>query len=179
MKKITSIGLITFTLATAASAAPNPNMLVGYDFNDESNAFTTAATFSHTNVIASAFGVAPSGGLNVIDGNIGGSGALDAEDYDFGTNNANNFGGPKDVFGASLTGDLANAITNNDYMTFTVTPDGLGAGESFDLTSFTFLSYAGKNTSRAPNEWALFSSVDGFAAAGDAIVTRSTPTTTT
>ena len=58
----------------------------------------------------------------------------------FGTANNRNFGGLKDVFGFSSS-TLANAITANDYMTFSVTPEN---GESFDLESFTFRGYYGQ-----------------------------------
>ena len=179
MKKTALIGLITLSIGGVAQAETNPNMLVGYDFDTGSNVFTTAATFSDANIIASPFGVG--GGLFVNDANYAGSGTVDAEGFDFGTGNANNWGGLKDTVGASSTGDLANAITADDYLTFTVTPDGLAVGESFDFASVTFLSYAGSggSGSRAPDEWALFSSIDGFSAAENAIATGSTPTTKT
>jgi len=155
MKKII-IGM-NIALATAASAAVNPEMLVGYDFDDGTNAATLnpLASSIHSDVSASAFGTGV--GLSAPAATQTGSGSQDAQNYDFGTANNHNFGHFRDEFGANSS-TLANAITANDYMTFTLTLD---SGKSFDLTSFTFLSYAGSGGSgtRSSNEWALYSDV--------------------
>lgn len=160
--------IATFTaLATAASlsTAHGSIVLAGYDFDTGANVGTRAPTVTATNISASDFGV----GAGLIDvlATQAGSGANDAEGNPFGTANNRNFGGKKDEFGFS-TGNLAAAITANDYMTFSVTPEN---GESFDLESFTFLGYRGSNGTRAAQNWSLFSSVGGFATSTDNIGT--------
>lgn len=158
MKKITSIGLITLSMAGVASAAPNPNMLVGYDFDTGADVYTAAATYTASNIAASTF--TTGSGLNDVAATQTGSTALDAEGYDFGTANDHNFGGLSSVFDFGTGGDnpstLADAITWGDYMTFNVTLTG-----DFDLTSFTYRSFMGANASRRANEYALFSDVTG------------------
>lgn len=59
---------------------------------------------------------------------------------------------------------LSSAITNNVYISFTITPD---VGTTFSLENISFL--AGKSANSSQREWGLFSEPTGFTAAGDAI----------
>ena len=70
--------------------------------------------------------------------------------------------------GASAT--LANAITVNDYLEFSITVE---AGKTVELSTLDFVVY-GNHTSKAADEWALFTSYDAFTStpgASDAIAT--------
>lgn len=135
-------------------------ILTGYDFDDGTNNATTAATFTDVDITASNFGVGA--GLIPVLATQSGSGANDAQGNPFGTANNHNFGGTENVFGFDGSASLANALTDDNYLTFSVTPQN---GTSFDLTSVTFRHYIGSNIVRSANSWALFSSVDGFAQA--------------
>ena len=72
-------------------------------------------------------------------------------------------GGRFNALGFSLL--LADSLANNDYFTFTVEAS---SGFQFSLDTLTFDVQA---SATGPQSWALFSSVAGFAAAGDAIAT--------
>ena len=182
MKTSTIASTIAAGVCLLLMEGAQASLIVGYDFDtglpatgnpNNAGTFTTAATSTHVDISATDFGVGI--GLNVNDGRIAGSGDKDAEGNSFGTANKRNFGGAKDVFGSSgsFSSTLATAITKNEYMTFSVTPQN---GASFDLTSFTFISYAasGGGGARAADEWALFSSVGGLTT--NAIATGQTPT---
>lgn len=158
MKNTTKTIIIATLIALAIAArGAQADLVVGYDFDTGANVATRVATSTHSDISATDFGV----GAGLIDvlATQSGSGNLDAEGNVFGTANDRNFGGTKNEFGFS-SNTLATAITANDYMTFSVTPEN---SESFDLESFTFRSYIGRNTIRAANSWSLFSSVGGFA----------------
>lgn len=70
--------------------------------------------------------------------------------------NGNRFGGS--TWGTSNPSTLAEAITNNDYIQFTVTPN---AGYSFTATSLVFIW---DRSGTGPSSVALRSSADGYAA---------------
>jgi hypothetical protein len=79
--------------------------------------------------------------------------------------------------GPSLTVTEANAISNDDYFSFTITPT-LDAGESLNFTTFTF-DVAGRN-SNSNSMYVLRSSVDSYAATvgiTGTVVLASAPTT--
>uniref|UniRef100_UPI003564EE24 hypothetical protein n=1 Tax=Pontiella sp. TaxID=2837462 RepID=UPI003564EE24 len=83
------------------------------------------------------------------------------EGYLFGTANPFSYGGARDSFGFTDMNNADNlglAITNHDYLVFTITPD---SGYQLDLTSFSFRALA-KTVNHAAERWALFSSIDGF-----------------
>lgn len=61
-------------------------------------------------------------------------------------------------------GSLASALTANNYYTFTLEAS---ATYSFSVSSIDFNF---SSSSDGPQSWALFSSVDGFAAIGDALI---------
>jgi C1A family cysteine protease len=136
-------------------------VIAGYDFDDGTSNATWVATVTADFVTASEYGV----GAGLIDliSNNGNclAEAIDAEGNWFGTANPLSYGGGRDDFGftdMNNADNLALAIANNDYMTFTVTPD---SGVQMDLTRFTFRTFA-KTMDNAAERWALFSSVDGF-----------------
>ena len=148
----TGTSTITFTVT---------EILAGYDFDNGTGNPTTEATVQSTNVIASSYGVG-AGLISRVD-NSGNSLAevSDAEGYDFGTANPFTFGGSRDTFGytdMNNGNNLALAITNNDYMTFTVSPTD---GHKLDLSHLTFRTLVNQLNNSA-ERWALFSSVDGF-----------------
>lgn len=135
--------------------------MAGYDFDDGTGVATTDVTVKDINVTASVYGVGA--GLNSLLDSSGNSlaGFLDAEGNSFGTNNQLSFGGARNNFGFRDMGNQNNLLlgfNQNDYMTFTVTPDG---GNEMDLSSFTFRTRA-NNANHSAERWALFSSVDGF-----------------
>jgi hypothetical protein len=148
---------ISITVANAAT-----DVIAGYDFDDGTGTATTAVTVEDALVTASSFGV----GAGLIDlinqdnGNCNFS-YLDAETNLFGTANGFDYGGAQTTFGFPDMNDADNmalAISNNDYMTFTVTPD---SGYELDLSKFTFRTRV-NSVQHSAERWALFSSVDGF-----------------
>ncbi len=160
-------GLTNSAAATVSITVANEavNIIAGYDFDDGTGSATTAVTVKDALVTASDYGVG-AGLLSVVD-NGGNSLAefADAEGNLFGTANPFSFGGAQSVFGfTDMSGDnnLTLAIDNNDYMTFTVTPD---EGYELDLARFTFRTRVNQYDDNAAERWALFSSVDGFEAA--------------
>jgi len=165
MKKII-IGMILLGLAGMASA----ELLAGYDFG--SDTFSTAVTSNHVDITATDYtGAGTTPGLISRSPNWS-TGNLDAEGNVFGNANPKSFGGKGHEFGykegaVTYADTLANSIANNMYMTFSVTPENDAV---FDLTSFTFLAFRGRTASRSADQWALYSSVDGFLEA-DAVAT--------
>ncbi|MGE9270452.1 MAG: glycosyl hydrolase [Verrucomicrobiales bacterium] len=168
------VGIDSFTFtATDGQTTSDPGTLTvrsgvatdvvtGYDFDDGTGTETRAATVVDVSVTASNFGV----GIGLEDVVAADSAALtealDAEGSLFGTTNGLSFGGGQAAFGFSdMNGadSLTTAITNDDYMTFTITPN---AGREMDLTRFTFRART-NSTDNGANRWALFSSVSGFA----------------
>lgn len=152
--------------------SPTAGVLAGYDFDDGDGNATTAVTVKQANIIASDYTTGT--GLNDFISNNA-NGLAEATDVDgnvLGTANPISFGGAQSDFGFTEMGnedDLDLAITNNDYMTFTVSPNG---GYGLDLDSLTFRTRANQANNSA-DRWALFSSVDGFAS-GDQIATGQT-----
>ncbi|VGO13216.1 hypothetical protein PDESU_01770 [Pontiella desulfatans] len=138
-------------------------VIAGYDFDDGTGTATTNVTVQDANVTASGFGVG-TGIVSVVNVDNGNSyySELDAEYNLFGTANGFEFGGASSALGYTLMNNADNlplAITNADYMVFTVTPTN---GYAMDLISFTFRSRVNQLASSA-ERWALFSSVGGFA----------------
>jgi hypothetical protein len=136
------------------------DVLVGYDFDDGTGVGSQAANISASNLIATDYATGAGLVSNVyttfapIDG-------LDAEGNAFGTVNSFSFGGPQSNFGFVDMNDsdnLASAISANDYMTFSVTPN---LAHQLNLVSLSFRTYA-KELNNAAERWALFSSVNGF-----------------
>jgi hypothetical protein len=159
------------------SLIQTPNVIAGYDFDDGTGTATREVTEKEANVTVSDFGVGE-GLIDVID-NTGNSLAelFDAEGYTFGTANPLSYGGGRAPFGFTDMNNADNlglAVTNNDYMVFTVTPTN---GYAMDLTGFTFRSFA-KTVDHAAERWALFSSIDGFEYGSQIAVGRTTEAST-
>ncbi|WP_372846129.1 hypothetical protein [Pontiella sp.] len=148
-------------------------VIAGYDFDDGTGTATTNVTFQDANVTASGYGVG-TGLISVISANNNALfEELDAENNLFGTANGISFGTSSDAFGyikMNNADNLALAMTEADYMVFTVTPT---EDYAMDLISFTFRSRINQLVSSA-ERWALFSSVGGFASTNDAIATGRT-----
>ncbi|WP_372796493.1 hypothetical protein [Pontiella sp.] len=156
----------------------NDALIAGYDFDDGTGTATTNVTDYNPYVVASGYGVG-TGLVSVISANGNGlAEELDAEYNLFGTTNQISFGSASSSLLYTLMNDednLALAITNADYMVFTVAPTN---DYAMDLTSFTFRSRVNQLASSA-ERWALFSSVDGFATTNAAIATGQTTVTHT
>ncbi len=136
------------------------DVLAGYDFDDGVGNATVAVTEQDTLVSASDYDVG-AGLSNVVTSANALAEYTDAEGNIFGTATELSFGGAQSVFGFADMGDggsLQTPINQNDYMTFTVTPD---AGYALDLSRFTFRTFA-NTLSNSAERWALFSSVGGF-----------------
>ena len=186
--------LLCLTFASLAGVSGTfADVLAGYDFDDGVGApgptqdlaadpavfdngtlmGALTATVVGSNVTASdyAVGAGLNPNINVNNGNSNFS-ELDAEGNVFGTANGVEFGGARTQFGftdMNNGNNLGFAINNEDYMTFTVTPE---AGFGLGLTSFTFRTRA-NNLNNSAERWALFSSIDGFEV-GTAIATGQT-----
>jgi endonuclease/exonuclease/phosphatase family metal-dependent hydrolase len=138
-----------------------PDIIAGYDFDDGTGSTTAEATVQADLVAASDFGVGDGMVVYFAEGGNGLSEYFDAEGYLFGTDNPISFGGTTTTLGFTdmdNADNLSMAITNNDYMVFTITPE---SGYQLDLTKFTFRSRINQVNNSA-ERWALFSSVDGF-----------------
>ncbi|MGJ8723378.1 MAG: hypothetical protein ACSHYB_02385 [Roseibacillus sp.] len=162
--------VVSFLSILAGASAARAQVIAGYDFDDGAGVATTVVTVRASNTTATDFGVG-GGLLSNVNGPNGNSNAsdLDAEGNVFGTATGLEFGGARTQFGFTDMNNADNlglAITNDDYMIFTVTPD---AGFELGLSSFTFRTRA-NNASNSAQRWALFSSVDGFTN-GDQIAT--------
>ncbi|MDF7824032.1 hypothetical protein P4B35_08405 [Pontiellaceae bacterium B12227] len=149
-------------------------VIAGYDFDDGTGTGTTNVTLTDVNVTASGFGTG-TGVVSVVNSNNANCNysELDAEYNLFGTANGFEFGGASSAWLYTLMNnqdDLGLAMTNADYMVFTVTPTN---GYAMDLTSFTFRSRINQLVSSA-ERWALFSSVGGFDSTTNAIATGRT-----
>ncbi|MDF7799606.1 hypothetical protein P4C99_09020 [Pontiellaceae bacterium B1224] len=160
------------------SPTVNAMLIAGYDFDDGTGTETTDVTDYNQYVVASGYGVG-TGLVSVISAN---GNALfeevDAEGNLFGTTNGISFGSASSSLLYTLMNDednLALAMTNADYMVFTVS---VNDDYVMDLTSFTFRSRVNQLVSSA-ERWALFSSVGGFESPGDAIATGQTTVTHT
>ncbi|MGJ8723377.1 MAG: PEP-CTERM sorting domain-containing protein [Roseibacillus sp.] len=185
---LTPLSLLVVGLTSDAA------ILAGYDFDDGTGAHgpthdlsavpavfdagtlvgTLTATVSDAQVTASSFGTG-SGLSNLINLSNGNSNFsdLDAEGNVFGSANGVEFGGARNAFGftdMNNANNLGLAITNNDYMTFSVTPD---AGSQLGLSSFTFRTRSNQSGNSA-ERWALFSSVDGFTTGNQITAGRTT-----
>jgi hypothetical protein len=159
MKKIMAM-VVSGMMALVAGA--QESVIAGYDFDDGGGNVSLSASGVDVCVTASDYGVG-AGLLSVVNAENANSyySALDAQGDDFGTANGFSFGGAQSAFGfvdMSNNNDLAKAITKNDYMSFTVTPDD---GSKLNLTCFTFMARVNDLINSA-ERWALFSSVDGF-----------------
>ncbi|VGO13843.1 hypothetical protein PDESU_02400 [Pontiella desulfatans] len=135
--------------------------IAAYDFDDGTGTATTNASLIDPSVTASDYGVGS--GLNVVIDTSANSLSenLDAEGNIFGTANPISFGGIRDDLGFTRQGDLSNAISENEYMTFTVTP---GEGMEMDLSRITFRTWI-ENATESVNAWSLYSSVGGYSQA--------------
>jgi hypothetical protein len=133
-------------------------VIAAYDFDDGSGETTTSVTLQDGNVVASNYGVGS--GLNeLIDSSSNSlSEDFDAENNIFGTTNALSFGGTRDDFGFTRAGSLETAISQNEYMSFTVTPTDTAA---MNLSCLTFRTRI-ESILESAKSWALYSSVDGF-----------------
>ncbi|MGD9417786.1 MAG: Ig-like domain-containing protein [Verrucomicrobiota bacterium JB025] len=148
------------TVSILAGVAPD--VVAGYDFDDGSGNATTAVTVKDDKVSASDFGI----GAGLVE-RIESTGNALAEDTDaegnlFGTANPLSFGGTQSNFGfvdMNNADNLALAISEDDYMVFTITPE---TDAEMDLTRFTFRMRT-NSTNNSAERWALFSSVGGFA----------------
>jgi hypothetical protein len=158
MKRI----IISLLLCAGAVQA---DILAGYDFDtgvgDGEDVSSPEAGIQDANLTASDFGTGV--GLTACyDTSLAPVDVLDAEGNTFGTANSFAFGGSGAGFGfddVNDTNDLSAAIQDNDYMTFTVTPED---GYTVSLESLTFRTYVEEVVNSA-ERWALFSSVDGYA----------------
>jgi hypothetical protein len=143
-------------------------ILAGYDFDDGTGNPTQAVTVKDTHVAASDYTVG-AGLINLVANNANSlEEDTDAEGNLFGTANPFSFGGSRDFFGfvdMNNNNDLTWGMTENDYMTFTVTPD---SGYQLNLTRFTFRTRVNQLINSA-ERWALFSSVDGFTSTSNVI----------
>ncbi|CAA6677555.1 MULTISPECIES: LamG-like jellyroll fold domain-containing protein [unclassified Lentimonas] len=147
------------------------DILVGYDFDDGTGVGTQAANMTAPNLTATDYDTG-AGLISNVYTTFAPTDGLDAEGNAFGTANSFSFGGPQSNFGfvdMNNNDYLASALSANDYMTFSVTPD---SAHRLNLASLTFRTYA-KELNNAPERWALFSSVNGFAE-GDEIATGQT-----
>ncbi len=171
-------GQTTSTAATVSLlVGVATDVLAGYDFDDGNGIATTAATVKGANVTVSDFGVGAGMVIYYTEGANALAEDLDAQGYVLGTANPISFGGGTTTLGfvdMNNADNLALAITENDYMTFTITPD---SGHKMDLTSFTFRSRI-NDVDNSAERWALFSSVGGFTAGSQIAVGRTTVTAT-
>ncbi|MDF7808789.1 Ig-like domain-containing protein [Pontiellaceae bacterium B12219] len=144
-------------------------VIAAYDFDDGTGTATLNVTLSDPNITAGAYGVGS--GLNVVMDTGANSLAedLDAEGNIFGTTNGISFGGNRDTIGFTRNGNLSNALSENEYMTFTVEP---ADRVEMDLSRLTFRVWI-ENAVESVNSWSLYSSIDGFGEA-DAIASGTT-----
>lgn len=131
-------------VATAAFLALSTNAALIAEYNFNNTDLTESASASVAGVSASSV-LTIGAGLNEYysgDGmRLGG--------------NRSNFG-----FGGSAT--LANALSANNYLSFTVTPD---AGKKLDFVSLTWFQQS--NSNNGLNEWALFTDNLAFTAGNE------------
>lgn len=138
--KLKSSALLLASLALFQTVNAADEVLVAYDFGT-----TGSETFAATTV---ASGVS---GSDITNASLS---AFELGDYGTGYATA-------PVLKASpINGSatLANAVTNDAYFSFTITPDAL---QSIDLTSLTFDAAAG-GTSGGDRGYGVFSSVDDY-----------------
>jgi len=133
-------------------------IIASWDFNDADGLAPLEASFSDTANFAgvTASDISVGAGLNLVtttaNGNTFGGGS-DPNEF--------TLGGARDAFGFpddNNNADLAGALAQNNYISFTITPD---SGQIFDLTSLTF-DYRVNRVRDAANRYTVFSSVDGF-----------------
>lgn len=130
MKKLLGLGIAIGLMAGTAGA----DLLVGWDFNGYAGSEVQGtSTVAHANMESPAY-ITRGGGVGV-------------------TGNANRFNGNH-----WTETSLANAITANDYFSFTVNAD---PGYKFSVTNFTFNF---ERSSTGGQDWTLRSSADSFAA---------------
>jgi len=133
-------------------------VIAGFDFDDGTGNTTLSPTLTDSDVTVSDFSVG-AGLTEVIDTSDSSLAEnLDAEQNIFGTDNAISFGGSRDNLGFTRAGDLENAITENEYLTFTVSP---ASSVQMNFSRFTFRARA-EDLTESATSWALYSSVDGF-----------------
>ncbi|MGD7651700.1 MAG: glycosyl hydrolase [Verrucomicrobiales bacterium] len=171
---VVSDGQTTSESATVSIlAGVATDVIAGYDFDDGTGTATVAVTESDDRVVASDFGVGEGMVVYYSEGANALSEATDAQGNLFGTENAISFGGGTTTLGfvdMNNSDNLALAITEGDYMEFTITPD---SGYEMDLTSYTFRTRS-NSTDNSAERWALFSSVDGFEEGAQIEVGRNT-----
>lgn len=150
-----SIAGVTFDVGTLG------DVLAGYDFDDGTGNATTAVTVKSPHVSASNY-TTGAGLDDFISNNTNGlAEATDVDGNVLGTANPISFGGAQSDFGFTDMGDaddLDLAISNDDYMTFTVSAEN---GLVLNLNDLSFRTRANQ-TGNSAERWALFSSVDGF-----------------
>ncbi len=156
-EQLSDVQLVTF-----GTPEREVEYLAGYDFDNGEGVPSAAVTYTQQNIIASDYTVGA--GLNqvITNGGNGLSARLDADGNRFGTANPISFGGSRADFGFAdqdNADNLTKAITDQDYMTFTIEPSGIYA---INLSSLTFRSRV-NHVGNAAERWALFSSVNGFA----------------
>ena len=151
---------------TAVAPAPSLPVIASYDFNDATPANQLKDTAHSADVNASDF--AFGGGL--INSMTNGTGAYN---YDGVTDQYSIFGGIGDLgFSTAEPTTLATAISEDDYLEFSITPE---VGQTLDLGVLSWRQWA-MHSSRSADDWDIFISYDGFASAplvGDAFATGS------
>lgn len=154
-------GLLNSNTASVTVFIGPREILAGYDFDDGTGSPTTAPTVTGNNTTASAFSVG-SGLLSppsIIQGGSALTENTDAEGNILGTANPLSYGGLRDAnIGFTRLGDLDDALSTGDYLSFTVTPT---SGNALHLLNFTFRTWI-NNFTESVNSWSLYSSIDGF-----------------
>lgn len=148
MKKI----LIAIAVLAVPVLSSQAAVIANYDF--EGNVATSI--INPTGATAGDVGVGS--GLNLNLGAGAGGDILGGNSNGFGFTLATTAGVPT---------TLADAFAADDYITFTVTPD---AGNSIEFTTLDF-DIRVNAVANGINEYAVFSSVDGFASTADAFET--------
>ncbi|MGE9269214.1 MAG: Ig-like domain-containing protein, partial [Verrucomicrobiales bacterium] len=160
-------------VTVSIQAGVDPNLVAGYDFDDGSGNATVSPTLQHPGIDASDFGVGAGLVTRFETGGNSLAEVLDAQGYHFGTANPVSFGGAQSNFGftdMNNANDLSQAIDEEDYMVFTVTPQ---PNYQMDLNTFSFRKRA-NSMSNSAERWALFSSVGGFAEGAEIAVGQTT-----
>ncbi len=122
--------------------------LANYDFESDGSGSSVAGV--------STTPVTVSGTTSSFGGAVGDNTGRDASGRVLGTTSDLGSLGVSRI-GGVLGNSLADAITAEDYLSLTISPDG---SNTLDLESFMFKAALRSNNS--PEHWALFSDIDGF-----------------